>query len=385
MPPSKSKVKGPPTLVCGDEDFAVKEKAQQVFNEWIDAYPDHEQEIIDAASSNASEAGKAIARLLESMQTMPFFGGGKCIWFRNCNFLGEERTSSVKAVTEGLGAVMQEIEQTDPDKIRLLISAGKVDKRKSFYKKFQKTGEVAIFNGWDASKTDWIPEAEKRIEQIFAEANIRIGQDAMSALIESVGPNARQLNQETEKLMLYCGDKEEASVEDVHQVVSRNKQARAFALGDALGNRNLPLAMKCLDEELWEMKLDRQRSAIGLLYGLISKVRTLIMVKEMQRKGWLRMERQFFRFKQQLEQVPEAGLPSDPKLNPLRLNPYVLFRALPQASHYNIQELVKAMDTLYTANLQLISSSMDDAQVLQQSIVTIISKPEAPAAKPNHN
>jgi len=281
--------------------------------------------------------------------------------------------------------VMQEIEQTDPDKIRLLISAGKVDKRKSFYKKFQKTGEVAIFNGWDASKTDWIPEAEKRIEQIFAEANIRIGQDAMSALIESVGPNARQLNQETEKLMLYCGDKEEASVEDVHQVVSRNKQARAFALGDALGNRNLPLAMKCLDEELWEMKLDRQRSAIGLLYGLISKVRTLIMVKEMQRKGWLRMERQFFRFKQQLEQVPEAGLPSDPKLNPLRLNPYVLFRALPQASHYNIQELVKAMDTLYTANLQLISSSMDDAQVLQQSIVTIISKPEAPAAKPNHN
>lgn len=379
MPPSKSKKEGPPTLICGDEDFTVKEKAQQVFNEWTTAYPDHEQEIIDAAASNASEAGKAIARLLEAMQTMPFFGGGKCIWFRNCNFLGEERTSSVKAVTEGLAGVIQEIQQVDPENIRLLISAGKVDKRKSFYKQFQKIGAVALFNGWDASKTDWIPEAEKRIEQLFAEANIRISQDALSALIESVGPNARQLNQEAEKLLLYCGNQKEASTQDVHQVVSRNKQARAFALGDALGNRNLPLAMKCLDEELWEMKLDRQRSAIGLLYGLISKVRTLIMVKEMQRKGWLRMERQFFRFKQQLEQIPDTGLPSDPKLNPLRLNPYVLFRALPQSSNYHIQELVGAMNTLYTANLQLISSSMGDAQVLQQSIVTIISKPETPS------
>jgi DNA polymerase-3 subunit delta len=379
MPPSKSKIKGPPTLVCGDEDFAVKEKAQHIFNEWIEAYPDHEQEIIDAASSNASEAGKAIARLLESMQTMPFFGGGKCIWFRNCNFLGEERTSSTKAVTEGLVSVMQEIQQLNSEKNRLLISAGKVDKRKSFYKQFQKIGEIAIFNGWDASKTDWIPEAEKLVERIFEEAKIRIEQDALSALIESVGPNARQLNQEAEKLMLYCGDKAEATTEDVHQVVSRNKQARAFALGDAVGNRNLPLAMKCLDEELWEMKLDRQRSAIGLLYGLISKVRTLIMVKEMQRKGWLRMERQFFRFKQQLDQIPESGLPSDSKLNPLKLNPYVLFRALPQASHYSINELVKAMDTLYTANIQLISSSMEDAQVLQQSIVTIITKPETTA------
>lgn len=165
MPPSKSKIKGPPTLVCGDEDFAVKEKAQHIFNEWIEAYPDHEQEIIDAASSNASEAGKAIARLLESMQTMPFFGGGKCIWFRNCNFLGEERTSSTKAVTEGLVSVMQEIQQLNPEKNRLLISAGKVDKRKSFYKQFQKIGEIAIFNGWDASKTDWIPEAEKLVER----------------------------------------------------------------------------------------------------------------------------------------------------------------------------------------------------------------------------
>ena len=374
MHPKATKKKGPPNLVCGDEDLAVKEHIARIFKEWSDEFPDHEQEFIDAASGNANEAGKAIGKLMEALQTMPFFGTGKCIWFRHCNFLGEERTSSTKAVTEGLASILEELKQTDSQKTRLLISAGKVDKRKSFYKQFQKLGQVEIFQAWDASKSDWIPEAEKRIEEVFQENGASIHHDAMAALIESVGPNARQLMHEAEKLALFTSDTGQATLEDVQQVVSRNKNAKAFALGDAVGNRNLTLAMRCLDEELWEMKLDLQRSAIGLLYGLISKVRTLILVKEMQRKGWLRMERQFFRFKQQLEQVPEYQLPSDPKFNPLRLNPYVLFRALPQASNYAMKELVKAMETLYDSNMKLISSAMDDGQVLQQSIVSIITK-----------
>ena len=377
MPPKVANKEGPPNLVCGDEDLAIKERSASIFKQWKDLYPEHEEELIDAAAGNAGEAGRAIGKLMEAMQTMSFFGTGKCIWFRNCNFLGEERTSSTKAVTEGLAAVIEELQQIDPQKILVLISAGKVDKRKSFYKKFQKLGQVEIFQGWDASKTDWIPEAEKRIEEVFAANGATIHPEARAALIESVGPNARQLMHEAEKLALYTTDSGQASLNDVQQVVSRNKQAKAFALGDAVGNRNLTLAMRCLDEELWEMKLDRQRSAIGLLYGLISKIRTLILVKEMQRKGWLRMERQFFRFKQQLEQVPVSELPTDPKFNPLKLNPYVLFRALPQASNYAMNELVSAMKTLYDANMKLISSSLDDGQVLQQSIVSIITKTPA--------
>ena len=43
-----------------------------------------------------------------------------------------------KAVTEGLAAVVQEVQQVGEGSFRLLISAGKVDKRKSFYKQFQK-------------------------------------------------------------------------------------------------------------------------------------------------------------------------------------------------------------------------------------------------------
>jgi len=43
-----------------------------------------------------------------------------------------------------------------------------------------------------------------------------------------------------EKLALYVGDKKQVEFEDVAAICSRNKTARAFALGDALGDRDLP-------------------------------------------------------------------------------------------------------------------------------------------------
>ena len=190
-----------------------------------------------------------------------------------------------------------------------------------------------------------------------------------------MGPHPRQLEQESEKVVLFASASGQATSEDIRQVVSRNKQAKAFALGDALGNRDLETAMRCLDEELWEIRLDRQRSAIGLLYGLISKVRTLILVKEMQARGWLRSERQFFRFKQQLEQIPAGEMPEDPRFNPMRINPYVLFRALPQSNSYQMEELVSAMHQLFRANQLLVSSPMSDDQILQQALVSIMARP----------
>src|SRR5690606_24671531 len=136
-----------------------------------------------------------------------------------------------------------------------------------------------------------------------------ISQEALSELVSRIGPNARQLDTEIEKLSLYVGDRTEIGMEDVNAISSKNKTARAFALGDALGDRDLPRLLRCLDEEFWEMKFDSQRSEIGLLYGLISKVRALLMLKEMIREGWVKAEGDYNRFKAQLERVPADKLP----------------------------------------------------------------------------
>jgi DNA polymerase-3 subunit delta len=200
----------------------------------------------------------------------------------------------------------------------------------------------------------------------------QISEDALAELIVRVGPHARQLDSEIEKLSLYVGERAQIEEADVAAICTRNKTARAFALGDALGDRDLARLLRRLDEELWEMQFDRDKSEIGLLYGLISKVRALLLLKEMVREGWLKPTENYPQFKTQLQRVPGERLPADRRYNPLALNPYVLFKAMPQARNYTEAELVRAMDLLLQCNRRLVSSNLDEALVLQQTLVQIV-------------
>ena len=199
-----------------------------------------------------------------------------------------------------------------------------------------------------------------------------ISEEALAELVSRVGPNPRQLDNEIEKLCLFAGERKKIEVADVAAICTRNKTARAFALGDALGDRDLPRLLRRLDEELWEIKSDSQKSEIGLLYGLIAKVRAMLLLKEMLREGWIKPEMDYNRFKAQLERVPADKLPADKRFNPLALNPYVLYKALPQAKKYSQSELVRAMDLLLRCNQRLVSSGLDEALVLQQTLVQIV-------------
>jgi DNA polymerase-3 subunit delta len=375
MPPS-AKPLPPVVLVCGEDDYAVKQRAKQLYLQWSEELGGMDHEIIDASVTNSGEALKALARLREALQTLPFFGGAKAVWLKDCNFLSDERTASAQAVTETLGEIAQELKDFSWTNVRLLISAGKVDKRKVFYKTIDKLGAVESFAGWSADDRDWADQAETAAREALRARKKEISDEALAELVSNTGPNARQLNNEVEKLALYAADRKEIEVADVAAVCTRNKSARAFALGDALGDRDLARLLRTLDEELWELKFDRQKSEIGLLYGLIGKVRAMILLKEMLREGWIKPESDYSRFKAQLERVPAAQLPEDKRYNPLSVNPYVLFKALPQAGRYSAAELVRAMDILLRCNQRLISSTLDDALVLQQALVEIVGQPK---------
>src|SRR5262245_54359948 len=124
----------PVALIHGDDDFAVKRRARQLFQQWSEELGGMDHEIIDAQAANSAEALKALHRLREALQTLPFFGSGKVVWWQNCSFLGDDRTSGAQAVTAGLSELAQELKAFNWQGVRLLVSAGKVDKRKTFYK-----------------------------------------------------------------------------------------------------------------------------------------------------------------------------------------------------------------------------------------------------------
>ena len=368
-----------PALICGDDEFAVKQRAKQLHQQWCEELGGMDHEIIEAAVSNSGDALAALAQLREALQTLPFFGSGKVIWLRDCNFLGDERAASAAAVTETLNELAEELKNFKWSGVRLLISAGKVDKRKTFFKTLDKIGTVETFSGWSVDDRDWAERAEVAARAAVRLRQKEISEEALAELVSRVGPHPRQLDNEIEKLCLFAGDRKKLEVADVAAICTRNKTARAFALGDALGDRDLPRLLRRLDEELWEIKSSSQKSEIGLLYGLIAKVRAMLLLKEMLREGWIKPEMDYNRFKAQLERVPADQLPADKRFNPLALNPYVLYKALPQAKKYSQSELVRAMDLLLRCNQRLVSSGLDEALVLQQTLVQIVA-PQAVAA-----
>jgi len=371
----------PVVLVCGEDEFGVKERARQIYQQWCQELGGMDHEIIDAQVTHSGEALKALARLREALQTLPFFGSGKAVWLQNCSFLSDDRTASAQAVTESLGDLSQELKGFSWSNVRLLISAGKVDKRKTFYKTLEKLGKVEDFEALSVDDRDWAGAAESWALRALRARKKEIADDALSELVSNIGPNHRQIESEAEKLSLFVGDRSEIELADVKAIVTRNKQARAFALGDALGERDLPRTLRTLDEELWEMKSVSQKTEIGLLYGLIMKVRMMIFLKEMLREGWVKPETDYNRFKAQLGHVPAEQLPQDKRFNPLSMNAYVLFKALAQARRYSTGELVRAMDLLLECNQRLIFSSLDESLVLQQTLVQIIRGDNAPAGQ----
>jgi len=373
----------PLVLVHGEDDFAVKQRAREIFERWREEIGGMDHETVDGSAANSGEALAALAKLRGALQTLPFFGTGKAIWLKNCSFFGDDRTASSQAVGGSVTDLAQELKAFRWDNVKLLISAGKVDKRKVIYKTIEKLGAVEFHPGLSMEDRDWAQRAESFARQECRDRKKDIAGEALAELVISVGPNLRELSQEVEKLSLYVGDRPSISLADVSAIVTKHKQARAFALGDALGDRDLPRLLRRLDEELWEVRGDSSRSAIGLLYGIINKVRVLLLVKELVHAGLLRPENDYSRFKGQIEQLPAEALPEDKKYNPMAMSPYVLFRALPQIRRWSSEDLVRAMDLLLRCNQRLVSSSLDEALVLQQTLVQIVGEPpdSAPLAR----
>ncbi len=363
----------PVSLICGDDEFSVKQRARTLWNTWTAEAGGMDQEVLEATAGTVDEALNRIGRLREALQTLPFFGGTKLIWFRDCSFLGEDRTGKSTTVTEALSGLVEEWKTFPWEGVRLLISAGKPDKRRTFFKTLEKQATVEFFASLAEDK-DWADRVGSEALRLLRSAKKAIADEALTELVGRVGPHLRSLNNEVEKLVVHAGDREEITLADVELLTPLQKLAESFALGEAVGERNLIRALQVLDEELWTIRtrVDKRKSEIGLVYGMLAKIRVLLIVKELRRIGRLKPVRDFPSFRSQAALLDPAQLPSAREFNPFAGNPYPAFKALHQCDRWESAELVRAMELLLEANVQLVASGQDEAVVLQRALVEIV-------------
>ncbi|MCF7668829.1 MAG: DNA polymerase III subunit delta [Verrucomicrobia bacterium] len=359
-------------FIHGSDSLTVGRRARALFDELVSEHGDFDAEVIDAAAGNSDEAVRALNRLDNALESLPLFSDKKVVWFKNCNFLGNEKTASGKNVTERLNELAGTWENIVWDKLKLLVSAGKINKQRVFCKILLKSAATENYEVWSASDRDWQEKAEDWLKEWFHATGKSIDTAALSKLVMSVGPDPHRLYQEHMKVCLYAGERDRIKVEDIDAIVTSQQQAEAFALAETFGNRDLPGVLANLEKEFSEIRAGGKKNEITVLYGLIAKVRAMLFVSILLREGVVQPRMSYPAFKAQLEQAPRDIFPDNEQCSPFSMNPYVLYKAAGQVRNFSESELVNAMEVLLDCNKNLVFSMMDKTLLLQQALIQIV-------------
>lgn len=362
----------PLVFVCGDDDFEVNLRCRRVLDCWKNEDPNAEFEIVDGQASKVQEVLDRISALKEALETYPLFGSGKAIWFCHCNFLGEEgRLGNSNPVGDALEDLLVSLKKCDWKTTRLLISATSVDKRKRLYKWLKQAGEVIFSESLARQGKASESMAVDLVETEVRRSSKVIRREVAQIMVQLVGLDRGVLVSECEKAILHSGNSEEVALSDVEATVSPTRQAESFAFVDAVAERNLEEALERLEDEIWSMKTDSRKSELGLLYGLVSKFHTLLLVKDAMERGLLRPA-PYKQLQSQMRSLDKSMFSEDRRFNPLAQNPYIIFKAMGKVGRYRESELVRILEVLQEANQKMVFVSADPASVLRECVIKIV-------------
>jgi DNA polymerase-3 subunit delta len=352
-------------LVGGSDEFAVKEHAAALATKLAPKNAgEFGVETIEGDAANAEEALKVIARLREALLTVGFFGAEKLVWLKNTNLLAPV-TPGGEATVEALNSFNDDLKRGLPGGVTLLISALGFDKRRSLAKTIEKMAEMFFFDAPDVSKEEGEEKIEAFVRERLSAGKKRFADDhALGAFRDLVAPTLREIANELEKLCIYVGKRAEITESDVRAICSASRQAVIWELVETISQRNLPKAIAAL-----ENLLDNGESAIGIVMMLVTQFRLMILARDLVDRKMLRSSNRYSDYAFAFKALPAPEKDHFPRSKEGALpNEWRFGRAAAAANNFSRAELVRAMDLLLDANLQLVSTQLDEKLVLEEML-----------------
>lgn len=355
--------------VAGTDEAEVKRRAAELAAQM--AGPDAGEfgrDTIDGMADNADQAAGRIDETRQSLLTLPFFGGEKLVWLKNANFLADSVLGRSAAVTAALERLQETLAEGLPAGVKFLLSAIDADKRRTFYKALGKAGELEVFDKVDSSRGGWEEAAGATIDTRARARGLRMPGDAVELLAMLTGGDSRQVDNELEKIDLYLGPaRREATVADVRTLVPLSRAGVDFELGNALAARE---TSRCF--ALVEQLLKQGESAVGiLLVAIVPTVRSLLLVKDLMQRHRLSPPQQPWFFNSTLAKLSPEATEHLPRKKDGTINAYALGLAAVHARRFDIAELRDLLDACLTANVRLVTTSLDERIVLAALIARI--------------
>jgi len=327
-------------------------------------------EVIDGAADNAEQAAARIRSTIEALRTLPFLGGGKLVWLKNANFLGDDQKARSAAVQSTLEELSKAINVDLGSEVTFLISATEVDKRRSFYKSLVKRAELQVFDRLDSSRSGWEEEATELVLARVQTGGLQFDDDALDLFVLLTGGDTREIDNELEKIDIYLGKERRVGVDLVRELVPLTRAGVIFDLSNALAERDLERAL-----ELVRRLLDQGETAIGiLLVAILPTVRNLLLAKDLMERHRLSRPHAPFHFISALNRLPAAATEHLPRKKDGSINAYVLGIAAQNAHRFETDQLVAGMQACLEANLQLVTTQLDHELILTEIVVKLLGK-----------
>ncbi len=384
MPPSPRKKtrdadRLPVWLIGAEDDFLVQSEARRILERFLGKEPAAESlEIVETESSAASDLLGLLRRVDEALSTPSLFAERKMVWLRRFAAVSRQGRPKSKPLMDALKDLAVRI-RTDPwpAETGLLITGGPPDRALALVKAVGERGELIAPGGGkgadsDRALGDFVTDRLRADECTIEPAALR-------RFLSTVGSDRRRLASETEKLVLYVGPGGRITEEDVARIASSGAEPPVWDLADAFAERRLADAIA-----LVETFLQRGESAVGIVAGLVQRVRLLAAMRPLVAARMLDPREPFPRFRARLDRLPEdlrESYPDDRRLNPFAHHPFVLYKVCGQSMRFTQEELDRAFDLLIAANRELVSSgSGRERLILQKTLIRALGAPSGTRA-----
>ncbi|MDD2459643.1 MAG: hypothetical protein WC328_01780 [Kiritimatiellia bacterium] len=362
-------------LICGDDDYLVDAAARERISQLVPE-PDRAfgVETVDGHRDTGDEIRKAVDACMESVQTPGFFGATKVTWFRDVTFLtGGGRSADTTAAKEAVHKLVTWLKDGLLDGQTLIITAAKVLRSSTFFKTCQQHGEVQDFgNGLKAWELEKL--AGQRMDALFVKAGLAVDPAARAEFLKRVGCDTRLLVSEIEKLRLYAGDRNRVTVDDVREITSIGREAEAWDLLDAFGERNALGVLTTLK------RLSGQRGIGVMLAAMLEKtVRDLLILREAHDRKWVYGSAGGACGWNKNLPPEAAALLSALPVNPTAMNTWALKKKLPHALNFTLQELRLARYRILDLREKLVTCALPEMFLLETTLLRIIGNPSSKA------
>jgi len=350
-------------FLCGSDEDAVKKAAADLARKLAPADAMN-LETIDGRSTTVDEAVLSIANVREAILTLPFFGGGKLVWWKAVNFFDEIGVGRHAPVKEALESLQPDLARVDGVSVTLLISALGIHKGRPFSKALLKLAQAKTFDLPDLRKTSE-DEIIFQIEGRMKTAGIRPGAGAAERFFQATGIDTAAWSQELEKLACFAGEgNAELTRADVNQVISGSREVLIWDFCHAVLSGEAKPALEQLSA-----LLAQDESEVGILILLAGQVRMAALAAVLRENKMLRLNRGSF-ISAEVSPEGETYLPRKKSGEPI--SAYSLGQAAQRSQHRPARFWFQALALIYQTQKEMLTGESDKRRALELVVLKIV-------------